>query len=1072
MTKLMKFIAAAMLLLGTVSMHAQSFSLTGKVVDETGLPLIAVTVFEEGKTSNGTVTDLDGNYALKVSSSKSTVVFSCLGYTETKVNVAGKSVINVTLAEEKLSIDAAEVVSVGYGSVSRRDLTGSVSKVDMGEMLKAPVTNFDQALTGKVAGVVVTTSDGALGSEANITIRGNNSLTQSSAPLYIIDGFPTESSMATALNSADIESIDILKDASATAIYGARGANGVIVITTKQGTEGKPKVNFSSSWTVSHIANKAELMNGYEFVELQNEIYGLNGNTNQFIKPSDGDLANGIKEYSLEDYKDESMWNDWQDAIYRTSLSQNYNLSLSGGSKEAGNRYNASFSVVDQDGIIVKSNFQRYQGKFNFQQKIGKRVTVDILANYSRAITNGVTPTNAQQSSSATGWLVYSVWGYRPVKPKSKWEMDANGNYINNDSGELIDDDVASSNDYRFNPAKTVRNEYRKTIVDYLNANAGLTWEIIDDLKLKITGGYTINKRRREEFNGTQTYTGYEGSPSGKGINGAIYWNDKTTWLNENTLTYTKRFNRKHNFQFLAGFTMQGETFDYKGTSVTQMTTESLGLNGMHTGSYQVVTPWQYDWTMMSGLFRVNYNYKYKYYLTASMRADGSSKFPSHNRWGYFPSAGLSWNINREDWLKDEAWLSNAKFRASWGLTGNNRTTTPYDYYSQISTLPGNPDSYDYVFNGQIVSGYYPSNMSNENLKWETTEQWNVGLDFSVFDSRIKLTADWYLKNTRDLLLQATIPASSGYTSAMLNVGSMQNMGYEVTLDLVPIQSKNFTWNMNFNIAINRNKVTALTNDQYSLLRSVSWDQRFNAQYPYITQVGKPSGMMYGFIYEGTYKPDEFNGGTSLMDGVPYMTSVGQDKVRPGDPKYRDINHDGLIDDNDRTVIGCGQPLHTGGFGNTFNFYGFDLNIFFSWSYGNDVINANRLYFENGSITNTNQLRSYTNRWSEKNPDSDIPRVGADIASMFVYSSRVVEDASFLRLRNVTLGYTLPRNVLRKMHFDTMRVYISGENLWTLTNYTGPDPEVSTRNSVLTPGFDWSAYPRALGVTAGLSFTF
>ena len=299
----------------------------------------------------------------------------------------------------------------------------------------------------------------------------------------------------------------------------------------------------------------------------------------------------------------------------------------------------------------MKSNFQRYQGKINFQQKIGKKVTIDLLANYSRAITNGVTPTNAQQSSSATGWLVYSVWGYRPVKPRSQWEMDANGNFINNDSGELIDEDVASSNDYRFNPAKTVRNEYRKTIVDYLNANAGITWEIIDDLKLKITGGYTINKRRREEFNGTQTYTGYDGSPSGKGINGGIYWNDKTTWLNENTLTYTKRFNRKHNFNFLAGFTLQGETFDYKGTYATQMTTESLGLNGLHTGSYQVVTPWQYDWTMMSGLFRVNYNFKYKYYVTASFRADGSSKFPVNNRWGYFPSAGLSWNINREDWL-------------------------------------------------------------------------------------------------------------------------------------------------------------------------------------------------------------------------------------------------------------------------------------------------------------------------------------------------------------------------------------------------------------------------------------
>ena len=1066
MQKLLSLISAIVMLFCATDMFAQSVTVTGRVIDTSGEPLIAVTVYEDGNTANGTMTDIDGNYTLNVSSAKATIVFSCLGFAEVKETVGLRKNINVTLAEEQLSIDAAEVVSVGYGSVTRRDLTGSISKVDMSEIMKAPITNFDQALTGKVAGVVVTTSDGALGAEANITIRGNNSLTQSSAPLYIIDGLPTESSMATALNSADIESIDILKDASATAIYGARGANGVIVITTKQGSEGKPKINFSSSWTVSHIANKADLMNGYEFVELQNEIFALSGNTNSYLKPSEHDLASGITTYDLEDYRDASRWNDWQDNIYRTSISQNYNLSIAGGSKEAGNRYNVSMSVVDQDGIIVKSNFQRYQGKVNFQQKLGKTVTFDFMANYSRQITHGVTPTNAQQSSSATGWLIYSVWGYRPVKPKSKWSEE--GDMVD----EMLDADVASSNDYRFNPAMTVRNEYRKTIVDYLNASAGLTWDITEDLKFKVTGGYTINKRRREEFNGTQTYTGYEGSPSGKGINGGIYWNDKMSWVNDNTLTYTKRFNRKHNFNFLAGFTLSGEKFDYKGTYATQMTTEALGLNGLHTGSYQTVTPWQYDWTMMSGFFRVNYNYKYKYYLTGSFRADGSSKFPSSNRWGYFPSAGFSWNINREDWLKDKTWLSNAKFRASWGLTGNNRTTTPYDYYSQIATLPGNPDSYDYVFGGNIVSGYYPSNMSNENLKWETTEQYNVGLDFSAFESRIKLTFDWYLKNTRDLLLQATIPASSGYTSAMLNVGSMQNKGYEVTIDLVPIQKKNFSWNMNFNIAINRNKVTALTNDQLSLLRSVSWDQRFNAQYPYITQVGKPSGMMYGFIYEGTYKLDDFNSGTSLKDGVPYMTSVGQDKVRPGDPKYRDINSDGLIDDNDRTIIGCGQPLHTGGFGNTFNFYGFDLNIFFSWSYGNDVINANRLYFENGSITNTNQLKSYKDRWTVNNPDSDIPRVGADIASMFVYSSRVVEDASFLRLRNVTLGYTLPRKVLRKMNFDTMRFYISGENLWTLTKYSGPDPEVSTRNSVLTPGFDWSAYPRALGVTAGLSLTF
>lgn len=1062
MRKLVILSGILALILCTTSAFAQSVEVRGQVVDEAGIPLIAVAVYEEGNTATGTITDIDGNYVIKMSSSKATIVFFYLGFTEVKELVGDRDVINVTMKEELLSIEAAEVVSVGYGSVARRDLTGSVSKVDMSELMKAPVTNFDQALTGKVAGVVVTTSDGAVGAEANITIRGNNSLTQSSAPLYVIDGFPTESSMATALSSADIESIDILKDASATAIYGARGANGVVVITTKQGMEGKPKINFSALWTGSRLANKIELMDAYEFVTLQSEMSDYWGNTNIYLRRSDADQAAGLPPYTAEDYKNAESY-DWQDQIYRTALTQNYNISISGGHKESGNRYNVSFSATDQDGIIVKSNFQRYQGKLNFQQKIGKNVTFDLLANYSRSITSGVTPTSAQQSSSASGWLMYSVWGYRPTTPLSTQGGD--------DSilDSILDASAISSDDYRFNPAKTVRNEYRKTLVDYLNANAGLTWEITEDLKLKVTGGYIINKRRREEFNGTQTYTGYEGSPSGKGINGGIYWNDKTTWLNENTLTYTKRFQYKHNFQFLAGFTMQGETYDYKGIVSEQMSTEALGINGLHTGSYQKVIPWQYDWTMMSALFRVNYNFKYKYYLTASFRADGSSKFPKSNRWGYFPSLGASWNISREDWLKDKTWLSNAKLRASWGLTGNNRTTTPYDYYSQIATLPGNIDSYDYVFNGQIVSGYFPSNMSNEELRWETTEQWNVGLDLSFFESRVKFTADWYLKNTRDLLLQATIPASSGYTSAMLNIGSMRNQGLEFTLNLVPIQTKNFVWGIDFNISMNRNKVTALTNNQRSLMSPVSWDYKYNSQYPYITQVGKPSGMMYGYIYEGTYKYDDFNGNV-LKDGIAYMSSVGKEQTRPGDPRYRDINLDGIIDDNDRTIIGCGQPLHTGGFGNSFNFYGFDVNIFFTWSYGNNVINANRLIFENGSKQNLNLLKTYTNHWSEENWNSDIPRIGAN--GMDVYSSRVVEDGSFIRLQNLSVGYTLPRTVLRRIHFDTMRVYVSADNLFTITKYSGPDPEVSTRNSVLTPGFDWSAYPRSRGITAGVSFTF
>ena len=782
-------------MLAAFEMAAQNVQVKGRVTDTAGEPLVAVTVYEAGNTSNGTVTDMDGNYSISAPES-ATLIYSCLGFEEVQEAVAKRSVINVSLAVEQLSIDAAEVVSIGYGSVARRDLTGSVSKVDMGDVMKTPVTNFDQALTGRIAGVVVSTSDGALGTEANITIRGNNSLTQSSAPLYIIDGFPSESSMALALNSADIESIDILKDASATAIYGARGANGVVVITTKQGIEGKPKVNFSASWTGSKIANKIDLMDGFEFVEFQTDRYEVYGGTNTYLQ--DG--------YTLEDYRN-AEWVDWQDMVYRPAFTQNYSVSLSGGSKEMGNRYNVSLSAVDQNGIIVKSNFQRYQGKINFVQKIGKKVEFNLLANYSRSITNGVTPTDAQSSSSASGWLIYSLWGYRPVKPLSQ------GGILDDFMDDLIDTGLESdANDYRFNPAKTVRNEYRKTIVDYFNANGSLSWTIIPDLVLKVSGGYTMNKRRREEFNGSQTYTGYAGSPSGKGINGAIYWTDQTTWLNENTLTWTKHVRRNHHLNLLAGLTFQGQNTDYKGIRSEQMSTEALGLNGLHTGQYQNVAPYEYDWALMSALFRINYNYRYKYYLTASFRADGSSKFPADNRWGYFPSVGLSWNFNREDLLKNSSWLKNGKLRFSWGLTGNNRTTTPYDYYAQITTLPGDSESYDYVFNGQIVSGYFPNNMTNEKLRWETTEQYNAGIDLSFFENdRIRVTADWYLKNTYDLLLQATIPASSGYTSAMMNVGSMRNSGFELSLETLNINHKNFQWTTSFNIAFNRNKVTGLT---------------------------------------------------------------------------------------------------------------------------------------------------------------------------------------------------------------------------------------------------------------------
>ena len=1051
MKKALKRTAAACLLTLSVLLSGEAFAqnnVVGRVVDSNNVPLIGVNVVVKG-TTTGTTTGVDGNYAIKVAENQ-TLVFSYLGYTTVEEMVGKRTAINVKMTEEATQLGAVEIVNIGYGTTTRRDLTGSVAKADLGTMMKANVTSFDQALGGRIAGVVVTTGDGSLGAEANITIRGNNSLTQSNAPLYIIDGFPSEGSFATSINPADIESIDVLKDASATAIYGARGANGVIVINTKRGKEGKPTVNFSASFSMSHIANKIDLMDGYEFVRLQDELVSPTSMESSYYSYSE-ELGRNL---TLDDYRN-IPGIDWQDELYRTAFQQNYNVSLSGGTKE-GLRYNVGFSALDQDGIIIRSNFQRYQGKANFTLPITKKLSLNANVNYSRTATNGVNPTTAETTSSSSGWLMYSVWGYRPVGKPGQDLLNT-----------IIDESVDGSNDYRFNPVKTAQNEYRKTLVDYLNSNIALTWKITPELTFKTTGGYVLNKRRREEFNGTETYTGYPGSPSGKGVNGAIYWTDQTSWTNENTLNYKRRFGRNHNVDMMVGLSLQGQNNTYEGISSTQITSEELGIAGIYTGSYQSVPSNYYDWRMMSMFLRANYNFRYKYYLTFSFRADGSSKFPAGNRWGYFPSVGASWNFNRENLFKKSDWLTNGKLRFSWGLTGNNRTQTPYDFYSQITVTPGSGDSFDYVFDGKRVPGYYFSNMANDRLKWETTEQWNVGIDLGFFDNRLKVTADWYDKVTRDLLLYALLPATSGYEQGMLNIGKIRNRGFEFTLETVNIKTRQFQWSTSFNIAFNRNRILALVDNQNTLQTSVTWETHFNSQFPYISQVNKPTGMMYGFIYDGTYKPEDFDAAGNLKSGIPAYKG---NKMQPGDMKYRDMNGDGKIDDYDRTIIGCGQPLHTGGFSNNFTWKNFDLNIFFSWSYGNDILNANRLIFESGWKSQTNQLASYANRWTPSNPTSDTPRAAATGSEE--YSSRVIEDGSFLRLKNVSLGYSIPSRQLRKAGISSLRLYVSADNIWTWTNYSGPDPEVSTRNSVLTPGFDWSAYPRAYGFTAGVNITF
>ncbi|MBR0300827.1 MAG: SusC/RagA family TonB-linked outer membrane protein, partial [Bacteroidales bacterium] len=529
--KICKLLLQSLMMLLALNSFAQNktVKVSGIVSDSFG-PVAGATVYEKGNTSNGVIAGTDGSYSISVKAD-AILVFTCLGYADVEEAVSGRSAVDVAMKESFETLSAAEVVSIGYGSVARRDLTGSVAKVNMDDIVKSTNLNFDQALQGRVAGMVVTTSDGQVGAEANIIIRGNNSLTQSSAPLYVIDGFPTESSFAAALNPADIESVDVLKDASASAIYGARGANGVIVITTKRGNLGKPKVSFNASWTGSTLARETELLDGYEFVRLHSEWAQSRNGTTGNIYFSDYD-ANGVlsyNRYTLEDYKDKP-YVDWQDYVYRNALSQNYNVSVAGGSKASGTMYNVSLSSQDQNGILINSNYKRYTGKFALSQEFGDRLTLDVNASYSYNETNGITPTSSASASVITTYFMYMVWGFRPTRPLRYGLVD------DTFRNELVDNEVVATEGFRFNPAASVQNEYSKKRQDLLTANAAFTWKMAEGLKLRVSAGYTLNQRRNEDFNGSNTRTGHPGSPVGYGPNATIAWTRDAAWINENIL--------------------------------------------------------------------------------------------------------------------------------------------------------------------------------------------------------------------------------------------------------------------------------------------------------------------------------------------------------------------------------------------------------------------------------------------------------------------------------------------------------------------------------------------------------
>lgn len=1033
----------------------------GTVVDQTGESVIGASIQVKG-TTQGTITDIDGKFSLGVPNKKSIIVISFIGYATKELQVDTSKPMSIVLEEDTKVLD--EVVVVGYQEVRKKDLTGSVAKADMNELLNTPVGSFDQTLGGRIAGVNVSSSEGTPGGTMNIVIRGNNSLTQDNSPLYVIDGFPVEdAAIASTINPSDIESLDILKDASATAIYGARGANGVVIITTKKGKVGKAQITYDGSVTMHHVTRTIPMMDAYEFVKLQAETYpaSIANSTGGYLMEYQG------KQWTLDDYRDIFQY-DWQDEILRTALQHNHNIRLTGGTE--GVRYNASVSYYNQDGILLNSGYERFQARANTVIKRDK-LDINLTTNYSRSIQTGSTP--SETSYSGMNNLFYSVWGYRPVTyPNKSMESLLN---------DVMDEAIDSSNDYRFNPIRSLKEEYRKYYINNLQLNGYVSYEFIKGLKLKVSGGYTYDARKNDQFNNSNTR--YGGPTSTDKVNAQIIRNERLTWLNENTLTYQTNIKKKHFFNSLVGITFQNSDYEYYSLKSTHIPNESLGMAGMADGTLSSSSSLKSSWSMMSYLARLNYNYKSKYYATASFRADGSSKFSKKHRYGYFPSGSLAWNFMEEEFMAPIKKVVGAgKLRVSWGLTGNNRIGE-YDYYALLQMLKEKQG--DYISNGSIPSGVYPFDndmnsvgmvpvsLPNEDLKWETTEQWNVGFDLSFFNERLNFTADVYRKTTRDLLLEASLPLVSGYYSATKNIGKVRNDGLELSLSTVNVQTKDFTWTSDFNIAFNKNEVLELAENQLSLTTAARFDQNYNSQPSYIAKVGLPMGMMYGYIYEGTYKYDDFvKSGNSytLKDNVPYFSSEAN--TQPGMPKYKDVNGDGIIDTNDRTIIGRGLPIHTGGFTNSFTYKGFDLSVFFQWSYGNDIMNANRLFFENaGGKKDLNQFASYANRWTPENPESDIP-AATKSASNNVISSRIIEDGSYLRLKTVTLGYTFPKALIAKAKLSNARVYVAAQNLWTWTSYSGYDPEVSVRNSALTPGLDFSSYPRAFTLSFGVNLGF
>ena len=1064
-----KKLILALLCLGTAwSLSAQT-TIHGVVTDENGEPLIGAGVLVEG-TTVGTITGLDGDYSLVVPADAVNLVFSFIGLADQTVAIAGQTEINVVLAADQTFLD--EVVVVGYATVKRRDLLGSVSSVGSDKLTEQPVTTVSQALSGKMAGVSVVTTEGDPDADIKIRVRGGGSITQDSAPLYIVDGFPVES--INDIPSSEIQSIDVLKDAFSTAIYGSRGANGVVIVTTKSAEKGQRiSVKFNTYYGLKTMANRNAIvaMDAENFVKFQYELGVVRDNLSSYYLPYFGNFSD------IDLYKGMAT-NNWIDAVFgNTGSTFSADFSVSGSSDSV--NWTLGYAHMGDQAIMVGSTYSRDNLNFKANFKTSENTSIDANVRYSRVNVRGggANGINDTGTTSGNGRLKHAV-SYTPIPIASTIQgVDEEQDYGDNAPPLLSVSD---------NDSRRIRTTW--------NANAAFNWKIIKNLNLKIEGGLEKYTQTDDRFYGMTTYYVANNSTDKTGVSNQHKEAFRTKYRNTNTLNYDFAEilnNEDHNLTLLLGEEM----------TITKSNLLTMMVDGLNA-SYDAPMAWNFmssgtpastnnyfdpDDKLLSFFSRVNYDYKHRYSVGATLRADGSSKFSRGRRWGFFPSAAVSWTISNESFMENTRnWLDQLKLRYSFGTAGNNNIPSGQIVKQFSSTVTSwLSQSTNYWMAGKI--------MNNPELTWETTITHNVGLDFGLFQGRLSGSVEVYQNDTRDLLINFPI-TGSGYDSQYRNLGSTRNRGIELTLNAPVISKKDFSLNIGGNIAYNRNRVTSLgglkriTAQSYWASTEIGDD--------YVVEVGQPMGNMYGYVSDGMYTPDDFTWNGSkwvLNEGVVDCSAIlGANYMIPGAPKFKNVDgsEDNKVTVADRTVIGNASPDFTGGFNFSGYAYGFDFSANFNFMIGNQVYNANKVEFTSSrkfSNRNLMNVMDVDKRWT--NIDWNTGEMITDAATLrqvnagktmwapfvgnAIFSDWAVEDASFLRLQSVTIGYTLPEKLTQKVHLRRARIYVTGTNLFCLTKYSGYDPEVDTRRATpLTPGVDYSAYPKSIGFVAGLNLTF